>query len=442
MLFDYEQLISYLQKLESSSPRLELIETGKSPLGKNMYIAFISSGENISKLQQLKEINRRLALDPDIPESERATMLENGRVFALATLSMHSGEVGPSQAAPLVAYDLVTTEDREVLNWLEDVVYMMVPCHNPDGMDLVVEHYKRYKGTVYEGSSLPGIYHKYVGHDNNRDFIILSQEDTRAIARIYNTEWFPQVMVEKHQMGSTGPRYFVPPPHDPIAENLDEGIWNWVGIFGSNMAKDLTGKGLAGVSQHYLFDEYWPGPTGTSLWKNVITFLTEAASVRYAKPIFIEPNELRVYGKGLSEYKKGINMPLPWPGGWWRLSDILEYETTSVMSLIRTASLHRKDILRFRNDLCRKEVSKGRSTPPFYYVLPLEQSDQSELVSLVALLREHGISIYSLSSAITINGMNLSEGDIVIPLSQPFRPFIMEVMERQTFPVRHYTAGG
>ena len=212
---------------------------------------------------ELKNINRLLMLDPEIPNEERTILIEKGKVFVLMTLSMHSTEVGPSQSAPLIAYDLITTTDPTKLEWLDNVVYMMVPSHNPDGMDMVVEHYEKYKGTKYEGSSLPGVYHKYIGHDNNRDFVTLSQSDTKAIASIYNLEWFPQVMVEKHQMGSHGVRYFVPPPHDTIAENIDAGIWNWVGIFGSNMITDMTKDSLAGVSQHYLFDEYWPGSTGT-----------------------------------------------------------------------------------------------------------------------------------------------------------------------------------
>ncbi|MFQ6103798.1 MAG: M14 family metallopeptidase [Candidatus Glassbacteria bacterium] len=442
MLFDYEQLIGYLQMVSGSSPRVKLVEIGTSPLGKTMYVAFISSEENIRNLERLKEINRRLALDPNIPELERSSMFEEAKVFILATLSMHSGEVGPTQTAPVIAYNLAMAEKPELLKWLDDIVYMMVPCHNPDGMDMIVEHYRKYKGTMYDGSSMPGVYHKYIGHDNNRDFIILSQEDTRAIARIYNLEWFPQVMVEKHQMGSRGPRYFVPPPHDPIAENVDEGIWNWVGIFGSNLVKDMTGQGLAGVSQHYLFDDYWPGPTETCIWKNVIGFLTEAASAKYATPLFIEPTELSVYGKGLSEYKKSINMPLPWPGGWWRLGDILRYEEASTMSIIKTASLHRRDILRFRNDLCIKEVSKGKTVPPYYYVLPLAQHDKSELVELVNLLEEHGIAVYKLSAATDTGEYTFEDGDIVIPLSQPFRPFIKEMMEPQVYPVRHYTPGG
>jgi len=442
MLFDYDGLIGYMELLDEASPKLKLVEIGKSPMGKPMYIAFISSAENIANLDELRKINRELALNPAIAEGERKTMVEKGKVFVLGTLSMHSGEVGPAQAAPLIAHELVTTEDQKILQWMEEVVYMMVPNHNPDGMDFIVNNYNKYKGTKYEGASLPRVYHKYVGHDNNRDFVILSQDDTRAIARIYNLDWFPQVMVEKHQMGSTGLRYFVPPVHDPIAENIDAEIFNWTGIFGANMIRDMTKEGQAGVGQHTIFDMYWPGSTETCLWKNVIGMLTECASIKGATPIYIEPNELRVRGKGLSEYKKSINMPLPWKGGWWRLGDIVQYEISSTMSILKTASLHREEILKFRNDICRKEVSNGKTIPPYYYVLPEDQRDLFELVNLVNLMKEHGVDVYRLKESFTLSGRNFKPGDLVIPLAQPFRPFIKEVMEAQEFPVRHYTPGG
>jgi len=442
MLFKYEPLISYLQELEKASDRIELREIGTSPLGKPMYIAFISSPENIARLDELKDINRRLALLGEINEEERTELIQNGRVFFLATLSMHATEVGPSQSAPLIAYDLVTTEDPIKLEWLDKVVYMMNPCHNPDGMDMVVDNYNKYKDTRLEGASLPRVYHKYVGHDNNRDFVALTQTDTKAIASTYNTEWYPHVSVEKHQMGSRGVRYFVPPPHDPIAENVDAGIWNWVGIFGSNMIKDMTRDSLAGVAQHYLFDEYWPGSTETCLWKNVIGFLTEAASVQTARPIYIEPNELDVWGKGLSEYEKSINMPYPWKGGWWRLSDIIDYEIASTMSIINTAATHDKEILKFRNDIARKEIRKGSTEAPFYYIMPRQQHDPGELVRLVNLLIEHGVVVGELGHSIELDDKVFKEGDIIISLAQAYRPFIKEVLEDQVFPLRHYTPDG
>ncbi len=442
MLFNYTPLINYMKYLDNTSPRLKLIEIGKSPLNKTMYMAFISSEKNIENLDTLKKINKTLALNPNIPKTKRQQLLEKGKVFVLGTLSMHSDEVGPTQASPLIAYDLTTTQEPRKLEWLEDVVYMMVPNHNPDGMDMIVNHYKKYKGTKYEDSSMPGVYHKYVGHDNNRDYVTLTQPDTRAVSAVYSRHWFPQVMVDKHQMGAAGTRYFVPPSHDPIAQNIDPGSWNWTAVFGSNMMKDMTRQGLSGISRSFLFDDYWPGSTETCHYKNVISFLTEAASAKLATPVFIEPNEIRVRGKGLAEYKKSINMPLPWPGGWWRLSDIIQYEITSTMSILKTASLHRLDILRFRNDLCRKEVNNGKTKPPYYYILPLDQHDQSELAALVNLLKEHGIDVFRLRDSAVVDNRLYQKGDIVVPLAQPFRPFIKEVMEKQNYPLRHYTPGG
>lgn len=441
-LFDYTQLIDYLKAVDATSERLTLVEIGRSPMGRPMYLAVVSAAENIRRLDELKAINRRLALDPDIPPAERDALVARGRVFVLATLSMHSSEVAPSQMLPLYVYDLVTARDAATLKILDETVQMFVPCHNPDGMQMVVEHYRKHKGTRWEGSDLPGVYHKYVGHDNNRDFVALTQSDTRAVNRIFSTDWFPQVMIEKHQMGETGPRFFVPPNHDPIAENVDRDLWYWCGLFGANMAKDMGAAGLRGVAQHWGFDQYWPGSTETCLFKNVIAMLTENASCRVATPVYVEPTELGVRGKGLAEYKKSTNMPDPWPGGWWRLGDMVQYELVSMRAVARTAAENRAEILAFRNELCRREVERGRTQAPYAYILPLAQSDRSELAGLANLLLEHGVRIYRLTAPLAVDGCTFGAGDLVVPLAQAYRPLIKELMEDQRFPVRHYTPGG
>ncbi|MBN2432955.1 MAG: hypothetical protein JXQ27_15880 [Acidobacteria bacterium] len=441
-LMDYDQLIDYLQKLDAASDRMTMMTVGSTPLGKPMYLAFFSAPDNLARLAELKEINRRLALEADLTPEQRDELVALGRVFAFATLSMHSSEVGPSQMLPLFAWEMATTTDETVLRQLQAVVFMVVPSHNPDGMDMVVGNYREYKGTKYEGSGLPGVYHKYVGHDNNRDFVALTQADTRVINRIYSTEWYPQVLVEKHQMGSTGPRYFVPPNHDPIAQVIDEGLWHWSALFGANLSRDMGAAGLSGVAHSWVFDNYWPGSTETSLWKNVISFLTECASCRTATPVYVEPNELQTRGKGLADYKKSANMPAPWPGGWWRLSDIVEYELVTMRSILRTAATYHEDILRYRNDLCREEVERGRTEAPYYFMLPRRQHDPAALLGMVRLLQEHGVQLFQLRSDVELDRTLYRSGDLVVPLAQPYRAFVKEVMEDQEYPVRRYTPDG
>lgn len=441
MMFTYEQLISYMEKLSNASPMVHMEEIGQTEMGRPMYLIFVSAAENIARLERLKEINRWLAMD-EIPEgTDRNELLKEGKVFFLSTLSMHANEVGPVQAFPLIAYELLTRNDPRTQKILANTVAMFIP-HNPDGMNMIVEHYLTHKDTPLETSNMPGVYHKYVGHNINRDFVTLTQSENQAVAAVYTTQWFPQAMVERHQMGSTGPRFYISPPHDPVAENVDAGIWNWMRIFGSRTLTEMTDAGLPSVSVNYLFDDYWPGATTTSIWKGIIGMLSEAASVNIATPIYVEPNELRPIGKGLGEYAISINMPKPWQGGWWSLSDIVRYEMENTFSYLHTCAIHKKEILAFRNDLSRREIERGKQEPPFYYILPQQQHDQSEMADLVNLLHEHGINSYHLTRDVVVNHRKFHAGDVVVPLSQPYRAFIKEILEAQKFPARHYTPGG
>ena len=135
-------------------------------------------------------------------------------------------------------------------------------------------------------------------------------------------------------------------------------------------------------------------------------------------------------------------MPLTLKGGWWKLSDIVQYEITSTMSIIKTASLYKEKILLFRNDMCRREIQKGTTEPPYYYIVPQEQHDVSELVNMINLLMQHGIKVYTMKENMLIAGRQYNKGDYVVPLAQPYRALIKEVMEAQEYPVRHYTPGG
>ncbi len=441
MMFTYEEMMDYMLILAEESPMVHIKTTGQTEMGRPMYIIFISAPENIANLDRLQQINRQLAMD-EIPEhADRDELLEEGRVFFLSTLSMHANEVGPAQALPLTAYELITGNDPRRERILENTVAMFIP-HNPDGMNMVVEHYKKHKGTRLEGGRMPGVYHKYVGHNINRDFITLTQSENQAVARAYSTTWFPQAMVERHQMGSYGPRFYISPPHDPIAENVDAGIWNWMRVYGSRTLTEMTDAGLESVSVNYLFDDYWPGATTTSIWKGVVGMLSEAAGVNVASPIYVEPNELRTIGKGMGEYAISINMPKPWQGGWWRLSDIVRYEMENTLSYLHTSAIHKKEVLKFRNDVSKRQIELGKTQAPYYFILPQEQHDHSEMANLVNLLDKHGIKTYRLTEDITWNQRSFHAGDVVVPLAQPYRAFIKEILEAQKFPARHYTPDG
>src|SRR5207237_6359733 len=111
------------------------------------------------------------------------------------------------------------TNDPELLKRLDNVILLLVPSLNPDGQIMETEWFRKYLGTKWEGGRLPYLYHHYVGHDNNRDWYMLTQKETRAMNRAV-LQWHPQVWLDEHQMGSNGPRIFTPPYADPVAKSL------------------------------------------------------------------------------------------------------------------------------------------------------------------------------------------------------------------------------
>jgi murein tripeptide amidase MpaA len=133
----------------------------------------------------------------------------------LVTCNIHASEIASSQMAMEWAYALATANDAETKRRLDNVVLLLVPSLNPDGQIMITDYYRKYLGTKYEGGRLPWLYHHYVGHDNNRDWYMLTQPETRAMSRAVYHEWNPQVFVDEHQMGTDGPRMFIPPFADP-----------------------------------------------------------------------------------------------------------------------------------------------------------------------------------------------------------------------------------
>ena len=77
------------------------------------------------------------------------------------------------------AYELATEDTPRIQAILHNVIIVLVPSQNPDGQQLVVDWYKKYLGTPYEGTQPVVIWHHYTGHDDNRDWATFTQVETR-----------------------------------------------------------------------------------------------------------------------------------------------------------------------------------------------------------------------------------------------------------------------
>lgn len=428
-LADYRQIASYFKALKAASPRVELEVLGKTTLGEDMFLAVISSEENIRNLKRIREVARRLADPRGLSDSEAESLVRDGRLVLLVTCNIHSTEIGASQMAMEWAHSLATASDEETRRRLDNVVLLLVPSLNPDGQIMETDWYRKNLGGKFEGSRMPWLYHHYTGHDDNRDWYMLTQKETQALTRAVYSEWFPQVWLDEHQMGSAGPRIFVPPFADPVSTEIHPLVWREVNLIGSNMALRLEEAGKPGVIYGFSYDAYWPGGTmNTAWWKNISGLLTEVASAKLATPIELPPGELSGGRKGLVEYGPQTNFPHPWPGGVWRLRDIMDYERIASDALLETCSERRRDFL--RDMLTRARASIAAAGPKDAYRIPAKQRDRATAVRLAQLMVDQGVEVKV-----------GSDGDYWIPLAQPYGRYVKEMFGIQRYPEVKLVAG-
>ena len=439
MLADYGQIESYFRKLDQESPKLRLHEIGMSTLGKTMIMAVITAEENMARLDHYRDIARRLKDSRGLSPQEAKQLAEEGKTILLITCSLHATEIAASQMSMELAYDLVTGKTPfDAGQALKDVIVLLVPSSNPDGHQMVTEWYRKYVGTKYEGGAMPWLYHHYAGHDNNRDWFMLNLAETRAVTKVLYHDWFPQIHIDHHQMGSTGARCFIPPYMDPPLPNVQPLLWRGINFLGSAMAYDLQKDGLGGVVNGRSFTGWWIGACDDTSWlHNTIGLLSELASVRIASPIYIEPTEVpRSYAE------KRMDFVDPWPGGWWRLRDLVDYELVLSKTLLNMARLHKEDFLYGSYLMSKKSVEKKDKGQPFAFVIPSEQPDPPTTLRMLDTLKLGGVEIHRAPEAFVAGGRYYPAGSFVVLTAQPYKAYAWALLERQKYPdLRQYPGG-
>jgi hypothetical protein len=431
-LADYKQIVSYFRKLSELSPKIQVESLGPTTLGNDLVMVEISSPENLKNKAHYKEIARKLADPRGLSEEQIGALAREGKAILLVTCNIHSTEIGSTQMVMEWAHDLITSDDPAVRDRLDKVILLIVPSLNPDGQLMVVDWYKKYLGTKYEGGQMPYLYHYYVGHDNNRDWYMLTQKETQAVTRMAYLDWLPQVWLDEHQMGFTGPRIFVPPDADPIAIRQHPLVFSGKNMIGTTMAFRLEEAHKAGVIHSWMYDNYWPGATeGTAMFKNVFGLLTEVASARIASPIEISPTELNGGGKGMIDYAKQSNFPDPWMGGVWRLRDIMDYELIASNALLETVAIHKEDYERGVAHMALDNIHAFK--PNEYFRVPMDgtQRDPETAARLVHLMLKHGAE-----AKVSPDGQSY-----YVPLAQPYGKFIEELFTPQRYPEVRPTDG-
>lgn len=490
-LADYQQLSAYWTKLAKDSSRIKVFPIGRTEEGRVQLLAAVSSPANIRKLDRYREISRKLALAENLTDDQARELAAQGKAIVWVSGGLHSTETLGAQQIVESSYRFVSRDDAETKRILDDVIILFVLA-NPDGMDLVSDWYMMEPSqTNRTYATLPRLYQKYVGHDDNRDFYAVTQSETRNMSRIMFREWFPQIVYDHHQSGPAGTVMFAPPFRDPFNYRMDARVVNGVDAVGAAMMARFLAEGKPGVTvrsgAHYS-TWYNGGLRTVGYFHNAICLLTE--TIGSPTPSSIPFN--------LQTQLPRADLLSPIAPQPWRFKQSIEYEVTANYAVMDYASRYRADLLWNRYAMGRDAIAAGNrdswtvlpgrvyaaaeelkkatngthaakstaaakkssakssakkkkssatSTNEFVrffrnpddrdprgYVISADQPDFATATKFANTLLDSGVKVWRATNTFALAGKSYPAGSLVVPCNQAFRAMVLDAFEPQDHP--------
>ena len=488
---NYTQLATMLQKWAGESDRMKLVNIGSTEEGRTEYMAIITSPANLAKLDHWKDISQKMARGRVTPEEAKA-LAKEGKSVVWLDGGLHSTESVNQQTIAEMVYQMTSRTDEETMRFLNDVVTLLC-ITNPDGDELVANWYMRNPDPLQRTfNTLPKLYNKYVGHDDNRDSLMFNMKETINQARQNFIEWCPQIMHNAHQTGPLGAVVFIPPFRDPFNYDMDPLIPISIDEVGTHMQSRLVEKGMGGGATREAapYSTWWNGGIRTmAYFRNQIGLLTEIIG----NPT---PIELPVI---LSKQLPHNDWPLPIePTATWHYRQSIDYMVELYRAVIDYASLNRERLLHNMYTMARRNIDKGSkdtwtinpvriaamqadavkrapagaanalmfgaasgdavvgrspedmqaipmesytnalhdpaARDPRGYVITTDQDDYPTVVKFVNVMLKGGAEVQRATADFKVGGKNYPKGSFVVKSAQAYRPLVLDTFEPQFHP--------
>jgi hypothetical protein len=469
-LANYTQLEAYWKALDRQSDRMQLVDMGQTEEGRTQWMAVISSPENITRLEHYRGIARRLALAEGLTDEQAQALAAEGKAVVWIDGGLHANEVLGAQQLIETVYQLVSASDPETVRFLRDVIILAVHG-NPDGQELVANWYMREKEPrLRRLDGIPRSYQKYVGHDNNRDFYLMSQRETENMARVMFRDWLPQIVLNHHQTAPPGTVMFAPPFREPFNYVFDPLIPVGINLVGGAIHARFAAEGKAGLTMRSgsTYSTWWNGGLRTSAYfHNQIGLLVETIGEPTPTSIpFIADRQLPT-----------ADLPFPIEPQRWHFRQSVDYSLTANRAVIDFASRFREMLLYNAYLMGRNAISRGsrdswtmsprrvaalraavearrlapngdtplrdpRLRDPRGYILPADQPDFLTAVKFADALMKGGVTVHRAIASFTVGGKTYPPGSLVVLTAQAFRPHVLDMFEPQDHPDDFQYPGG
>ena len=261
---EQNELEHYLAVLSTQSGRVLLREAGKSWENRKIEYLVISSEENLSRLPAIRHAIAQLADPRQVPDAQAREIIAEMPAIAWMAYNIHGNESSSTEAAVQLAYQLAAGSDSTTRYLLDHLVIILYPLQNPDGRARALQYWRQWRGPIpnsdpqslHHSGGWPGGRGNHYLFDLNRDFLPLTQPETRAHVQAVN-EWHPQLFVDSHEMGGLD-TYLFSPPREPIHPRVPAKIRDLWKLFSRDQARWYNRYGWRYYTRDW-HEQFYPG---------------------------------------------------------------------------------------------------------------------------------------------------------------------------------------
>lgn len=424
----WQQVVDYYRHLSVATARVRFEQVGLSWQQRPMILATVSSPANLARIEEIREIQLKLADPRKVRPGELPDLLRQGRavmLFYVAEAEHTAAWLGQIQ----FIHQLASSDSEEVRRWLDNTVLLFMSTMNPDGLDFVYDWVEKTRGTQWAGEAPPEL-SSLLG-EINRDWYTFSMPESRAVVGVMK-RWQPNAVHDIHTMGSQprpGARLFVPPFIGPVEPNIHPLIWHLQNEMGMAMAGRVIERRLPGLTFGTIYD-LWNPARGYAQHHHTLRILSESAPPRLTTPVTQRFEDLKTEN-GVDPKKPSVRFPFVWHGGEWGNKQILPYITTVLEAEAKHLADNRERYLRAKHAAASDTIARKE---PGAYLIPPGQHDPSVVREMPEMLNFGEIEIYRADGPLRADGADYAAGTYVIPLNQPFGNWAKAMLEAQAYP--------
>jgi len=402
----HDKLMFYMRALAEASDRITIENRGETFEDRPLQLLTVTSPKNHGNIEKIRQEHIDATNGKQVSLAEMPIVVYQG-------FSIHGNEPSGTNAALAYAYYLAAAEGAEIEKKLDELVILLDPAFNPDGMQRFAHWANSNKSKNLNSDSndrefsetWPKGRTNHYWFDMNRDWLPVQLPESRARLESFH-KWLPNILTDHHEMGTNSTFFFQPGEPTrvhPLTPSMNQQLTAEIGTY---HAKALDKIGSLYYSEEN-YDDFYYGKGSTF------------PDVNGSIGILFEQGSSRGH---LQDSENGV-LSFPFT---------IRNQFTTALSTIEAAQKMRTKILGYQQQFYKDAKSEAARSKTKAIVFG-DSKDPAKAYHLAEILKRHKIEFNSLKNDATIQGKFYKKGaGYVVPTNQKNYRLIKAMFEKRT----------